>query len=75
MKTTAVLLSLVASSMAAGDEPNIGGVGKAGGNAGGNKNPDIAGGFAGGFAGGRKKECIFQNLRNLSRQFHQHHHQ
>merc|ERR1712195_58339 len=35
MKTTAVLLSLVASSMAAGDEPDIaGGVNKAGGNAG-----------------------------------------
>ena len=60
MKTTAVLLSLVASSMAAGDEPDIaGGVNKAGGNAGGNK-PDIAGGFAGDRAGGRKKECFFK---------------
>ena len=61
MKTTAVLLSLVASSMAAGEDPNIaGGVNKAGGNAGGNKNPDIAGGFVGDRAGGRKKLCNFE---------------
>ena len=61
MKTTAVLLSLVASSMAAGDDPNIaGGVNNAGGNAGGNKNPDIAGGRVGDRAGGRKKLCNFE---------------
>ena len=66
MKTTAVPLSLVASSVAAGDDPNIaGGVNKVRGKAGGNKNPDIAGGFVGDRAGGRKKECFFKPSKCL----------
>ena len=71
MKTTAVLLSLVASSVAQQDEPNIGGVdrtgfggvGNAGGDAGGDANKNaggFTGDFTGGLAGNSKKPCFFK---------------